>query len=114
VDGSVGAEVAAGADAGDEVSLGADVAVDVGERETVASLGLVSPVGTPVLSVAPATVSAGGVSARDAGGADELKTEHAANRGIRASTNSTRIEPPFERWSVHMCHWHVACQTVEH
>ncbi|HKQ63354.1 MAG TPA: hypothetical protein VJZ73_00030 [Methylomirabilota bacterium] len=76
-------------------SVGVDVVVDVGDRETVASVGLVSPEGTPVLSVAPATVSAGGVSARDAGGSDELKTEHAASRGIRASTNSTRIEPPL-------------------
>jgi len=95
VDFSVGAADLVGVDApvGDEVPLGVDAAVDVGVR--VASLGLVSPVGTPVLSVAPATVSAGGVSARDAGGSDELKTEHAASRGIRASTNSTRIEPPL-------------------
>jgi hypothetical protein len=76
-------------------SVGVDVVVEVGERVTVASLELGSPVGTPVTSVAPATVSAGGVSARDAGGSEELKTEQAANRGIRASTNSTRIEPPL-------------------
>jgi hypothetical protein len=94
VDLSVGADDAVGvAPVGDEVPLGVDVAVEVGV--SVASPGLVSPVGTPVLSVAPATVSAGGVSARDAGGSEELKTEHAESRGIRASTNSTRIEPPL-------------------
>ncbi|PYO16383.1 MAG: hypothetical protein DMD75_01115 [Candidatus Rokuibacteriota bacterium] len=94
-----GIAVAAGAGAlvggGDTEAGGVDVPVEVGESVTVASAGDVAPAGTPVLSVAPATVSVGGVSARDAGGSDELKTEHAASRGIMASTSSTRIEPPL-------------------
>src|SRR5438309_1855945 len=95
-----GIAVAAGAGAlaggGDTEAGGVDVPGEVGESVTVAAAGDVAPAGTPVLSVAPATVSVGGgVSARDAGGSDELKTEHAASRGIMASTSSTRIEPPL-------------------
>jgi len=80
---------------GDTEAGGVDVPVEVGESVTVASDGDVVSVGTPVLSVAPTTVSVGGVSARDAGGSDELKMEHAASRGIMARTSSTRIEPPL-------------------
>src|SRR5262245_31040791 len=88
VDMSVGVGVA-------DAPVGVEVASEVGERETAASLELGSPVKTPVVLEAPATVSAGAVSATDTGGADLLKTEHAASRGIRASTGSTRIEPPL-------------------
>ena len=50
----------------------------------------------PVLSSGPAAVSVpGGVSTRVADGSDEVKTEHAARRGIIASTSSTRIKPPL-------------------
>jgi hypothetical protein len=93
-----GGVLAAGGEAGAggvDISAGVEIAVDVGERETAASLELGSPAGTPVLLAAPAVVSAGGLSARDAGGSDLLKTEHAASTGIRASTRSTRIEPPL-------------------
>jgi len=85
----------AGAGGGDTDAGAGDVPVEVGESDTAASAGRSVPVGTPVLSVAPATVSVGGVSTRDAGGSDELKIEHAARRGIIASTSSTRIEPPL-------------------
>src|SRR5207245_10514559 len=70
---------------GDTEAGGVDVPVEVGESVTVASAGDVAPAGTPVLSVAPATVSVGGVSARDAGGSDELKTEHAASRDRKST-----------------------------
>src|SRR6266852_1119996 len=81
--------------AGIAVAAGVGVPVAVGESVTVASAAVVPAAGTPVLSVAPAAVPVGGVSASDAGGSDELKTEHAASRGIIASTSSTRIEPPL-------------------
>jgi hypothetical protein len=56
---------------------------------------LVPLAAVPVLSVVPAVVSVDGVSTRVADGSDELKTEHAASRGIMTSTSSTRIEPPL-------------------
>jgi hypothetical protein len=57
---------------------------------------VVPSAGTPVLSGVPAAVSVpGGVSTRVADGSDVAKMEHAARRGIIASTSSTRIEPPL-------------------
>jgi hypothetical protein len=51
--------------------------------------------GAPVLSVAAAVSVPDGLSTRVAEGSDELNTEHAARRGIIASTSNTRIVPPL-------------------
>jgi hypothetical protein len=59
---------------------------------------VVPSAGAPVLSGVPAAVSVpGGVSTRVADGSDVVKMEHAARRGIMASTSSTRIEPPLKQ-----------------
>jgi hypothetical protein len=100
--GVTGAGIAVAAGAGVAAVAGVAVPAAVGASVTVASAAVVPAAGTPVLSVAPAAVPVGGVSARDAGGSDELKTEHAASRGIIASTSSTRIEPPLTNLRSHL------------
>jgi hypothetical protein len=86
--------------AGGVLAGGALEGEGLGDGSGVAATGVsVSSIrgsaGATALSAVAAAVSVpDGVSARVADGSEELKTEHAARRGIIASTSSTRIEPP--------------------
>jgi hypothetical protein len=94
-----GALVGAGALAAGALESGALAAGAVVADRVVVPLvtaGVVSSAGAPVRSGVPAAVSVPGrVSTRVPDGSDVVKMEHAARRGIMASTSSTRIEPPL-------------------